>query len=250
MFKAILTFVLLLGLASAGMADTCLGNCGVLGPNGVVTTAPTGNSYRWISTSGGVGGAGQISTVGGTNGTSYTTSPFSANAGDLLTFYFDYVTSDGAGYADYAWAELVTSTDAHAAWLFTARTKPSGNISPGQGLPANEAMLIPLTTSIQPGTDWAPLGSSSGACYSTGCGNTGWVESDYSITTAGTYKLILGVTNWADQIYDSGMAFDGATIAGTPITPPTGEVPEPSAWILLGTACAGLLVARRRQSAR
>ena len=249
MFKAIPFCLMFLVLTSAGIADTCVGNCGVLGPNGVVTVSPSGNEYRWISTSGGVAGAGQIGSVGGTNGSSYESAAFTANAGDKLQFYFNYVTSDGAGYADYAWAELVTSLDAHAAWLFTARTKPSGNISPGQGLPDNEATLIPPTTTIQSGTNWDPLGNYSGACYNVGCGYTGWVESDYSIVADGTYKLVFGVTNWADSIYDSGMAFDGANIGGTPIITPTG-VPEPSAWILLTTVCAGFLVARRRQSTR
>jgi hypothetical protein len=31
---------------------------------------------------------------------------FAATAGTALNFYFNYVTSDGAGFADYGWAEL------------------------------------------------------------------------------------------------------------------------------------------------
>src|SRR3954463_12761809 len=95
-------------------ADTCVGNCGSLGANGVVTLSPFGTStYQFISSSGGVTGAGQIPGVGGVNGSQFTTSAFSANSGDALQFYFNYVTSDGAQFADYAWAELETSTGAH-----------------------------------------------------------------------------------------------------------------------------------------
>jgi D-xylose transport system substrate-binding protein len=34
-----------------------------------------------------------------------------------------------AEFADYSFAELLTDTDAHVAWLFTARTTPSGDTS-------------------------------------------------------------------------------------------------------------------------
>jgi|ERR1035441_3383630 hypothetical protein len=248
MTKTIGLIVILFALTSAAMADVCVGNCGILGANGVVTTAPTGNPYRWISTAGGAVGAGVIAGVGGTDGSSYTSSVFTANSGDLLQFYFDYVTSDGAGFADYAWAELETAANAHVAWLFTARTEPSGNISPGLGLPDNQATLIPPTSGIIGGGPvWAPLGAYSGFCYSAGCGYTGWIESQYTLAAGGSYQLVFGVTNWIDNIYDSGMAFDGATIGGTPINP---TVPEPGAWILLVTAGAGLSLARRRRAAR
>lgn len=244
MTKTIGLIVILFALTSAAMADVCVGSCGTLGANGVVTTAPTGNPYHWISTAGGVGGAGEIAGAGGTNGSSNTSSVFTANSGDLLKFYFDYVTSDGAGYADYAWAELETDANDHVAWLFTARTKPSGNISPGQDLPANEATLIPPTSGIHPGGPvWAPLGGSSGLCFDDGCGYTGWIESQYTLAAGGSYKLVFGVTNWSDTLWDSGMAFDGATIGGTPINP---TVPEPAAWLLLCTAGACLALARRR----
>jgi hypothetical protein len=125
-------------------ADSCVGNCGALGANGVVTLSPFGNpTYQFVSTNGGVAGAGQIAGVGGTNGSQFTTSAFSANSGDALQFFFNYVTSDGSEFADYAWAELQTSLGAHVAWLFTARTQPTGNTSPGFGLPTNDSTLTP-----------------------------------------------------------------------------------------------------------
>lgn len=227
---------------------SCTGNCGTLGPDGVVTAPPAfGPDYQYISTSGGSSGAGQISSVGGTNGSELVTNTFSANAGDLLDFYFNYVTSDGSGFSDYSWAELRDSSNAHVAWLFTARTQPTGDTSPGFGLPSNDSTLIPPTTPIIPGGPvWSPLGSWSGACYAAGCGYTDWIQSQYTIGTSGNYILAFGVTNWADQIYDSGLAIAGVTIGGVPITP----APEPGSLVLLGSALLGLgfFYRRRRQS--
>ena len=56
---------------------------------------------------------------------------FLADAGSDLELFFNYVTSDGAGYADYAWASLLDESFNQVAMLFTAHTKESGNIVPG-----------------------------------------------------------------------------------------------------------------------
>lgn len=250
-----LFMVAALGLSTAASASlvfsggipaswTCTGNCGTLGADGVVTLAPGSTTdYGWVSTAGGASGAGQLPGIGGTNGTTLTSNVFSANAGDLLDFYFNYVTSDGAGYADYAWAQLVDASS-NVVILFTARTMPSGSIVPGTGLPPPNATLIPPSVPIIPGgPSWSPLDGSSGACWSTGCGYTDWVESQYTIATAGNYTLQFGVTNWADTLYDSGMAFDGITVGGNPITP----APEPTSLALLGIGLAGLRATARRR---
>jgi hypothetical protein len=244
-------FLAVLAVALApvsAFADSCIGACGTLGADGVVTTSPQGGTYQYVTTNGGDAGAGQISGVGGTNGSTFTTSVFGANAGDLLDFYFNYVTSDGAGFSDYSWAELQTDVGGHVAWLFTARTVVApGNTSPGFGLPANDSTLIPATSAINPGGPaWSPLGGSSGDCFDDGCGYTGWIESQYTVALAGNYKLLFGVTNWIDTIFDSGLAFDGATIAGTPIT--GDDVPEPSTFLLLGTGIGALALLRRRRA--
>ncbi len=71
-----------------------------------------------------------------TNGSTLTTSVvLSATAGTSLSFFFNYVTSDGAGFSDYAWAELFNSSKSPVALLFTARTEMTGSIVPGTGLP-------------------------------------------------------------------------------------------------------------------
>jgi hypothetical protein len=251
---------LLLSAAAIGSAASvpsgwvCNGNCGSNGADGVVTLSPTGNSqYQWVSTFNGSNGVGALPGVGGsgspTNGSTLTTSSFSASAGDPLNFYFNYVTSDGSGFADYAWVQLLNSSGTSAALLFTARTAPSGSIVPGFSMPPPSATLDPSAVLINDGAPtWSPLGPSSGSCFDVGCGYTGWIKSSFTISTSGSYMLQAGVVNWNDVEFDSGLALDGVTVAGTPITPvtPVGEIPEPATMLLVSLGAAGLLVRRFR----
>lgn len=240
-------------MACTAGATTCVGNCGTSGADGVVTLPPNGaSSYQWISTDDGTDGVGGL--PGGalgdeTNGSTLATTQFSATSGTLLDFYFNYVTSDGADYADYAWAGLFDSSDNLVSLLFTARTKPSGSIVPGQGMPPVNAALTPSPVLIIGGAPiWSPLGGGSGDCWDTGCGYTGWINADYTIAAAGDYYLKIGVTNWGDEDYNSGLAMAGVTVGGVPV--PTG-VPEPASLGMfgLGVLLAGLLVGLRRRRA-
>jgi hypothetical protein len=200
-------------------------------------------------------GAGQISGVGGTNGSEYITTSFFASAGDPLNFYFNYVTSDGtSAFPDYGFAELQTSLGSIVGYLFTARTVVNpGDTSPGFGLPANISTLTPTTSPIIGGlTNWAALGSSSGACYQgvgNGCGSTGWIQSVYNVTSAGGYRIRFGTSNFGDSSLDSGLAFAGLTIAGNPIS---SAVPEPSTWgmLLAGFALVGGAMRASRRGRR
>jgi len=226
-------------------------SCGTSGADGVVTLPPNGNtSYQWASTNDGSSGVGALPTgaLGNeTNGATLATSVFSANAGTALSFHFNFVTSDGSGFADYGWAALFDSSHTLSALLFTARTAPTGSIVPGFGMPPVNATLLPASVPIIPGNStWSPLGADSGSCYNgptAGCGYTGWVNASYTIATAGNYYLQIGVTNWSDTAYDTGLAMSGVTVDGNPII----NTPEPAA---LGMFGLGLLMigvfARRR----
>lgn len=221
---------------------TCSGNCGSLGPDGVVTAPPTGSTYSWVSTNGGMSGN-NLGLGSDTNGSIAWSPVFSASAGDTLEFYFNYVTTDGAGYADYGWARLLDSSMTEVALLFTARTTPGGNTVPGFGMPAIDATIDPSTVSIiAGGPTWSPLGASSGSCFDTGCGYTEWIKATYDIMTAGDYILEFGVSNWDDELYDSGLAFAGTTIEGKPIE----TVPEPGILALLGIGLGGLAASKRK----
>lgn len=255
--KRTIAFLMLSAFLSVdASAVTVIGNAGTLGANGVVTLPPNGDtSYGWVSTWGGAPGGGLPYIVpginggiGNTNGSTLRSDPFFANAGDDLQFWFNYVTSDGAGFADYAWARLLDASNTEVALLFTARTKASGSIVPGFGMPVPLATLLPATVPIIAGAPaWAPLGVSTTSCYSTGCGYTGWVQANYAILSAGTFSVEYGVTNWSDTHFDSGLAFSGLTIEGAPVN--TQVVPVPAAAWLFASGLTVLASACRRRSA-
>ncbi len=221
------------------------GTFGTSAANGVVSLAPGGGSqYGYVSTEGGVSGVSPFALSGNRTGSVLRSSVFSADAGDSLDFDFNFVTSDGAGFSDYGWARLLNADLSQAALLFTARTTTSGNTVPGFGLPATTATVTPSPI-IGGAPVWSGLGSSSNTCYSGGCGYTGWVSSTFAIASSGNYILEFGVINWNDTAFQTGLAFDGITIDGTPIS----SVPEPEslAMMLAGLGLVGA-IARRRQN--
>lgn len=233
-------------------ADACDGKCGTDTANGVVSNPPGFSSYQYVTTNGGATKVGQIQGVGGTDGSLFTSNTFVSTGNTKLTFYFDYVTSDGTSlYSDYAWAALIPSGDPSLpTYLFTARTEPSGDISPGQGLPADASTLNPTTSGIVAGgPKWNELGSWSGLCYSAGCGYTGWIEASYTIAAPGSYQVEFGVINFSDVHYNSGLAFAGLENNGTPVEGTPGT-PEPSTWAMMVLGFAGLGSAGWRSSRR
>ena len=146
-------------------ADTCTGTCGTDTANGDVTNPPGFSSYFYVTTSGGPTGGGTLPGVFGSpgvdssNGSTYTTSSFSTTSGELINFEFNYVTSDGSGFPDYAWAALV-STDGGADYLiFSAQTQPSGDTVPGATMPplASGTSLVPASSAIGAGSGSATV---------------------------------------------------------------------------------------------
>ncbi|MDR0246813.1 MAG: NF038132 family protein [Burkholderiales bacterium] len=110
---------------------------------------------------------------------------FTVKGGETLSFYFNYVSSDGLGasgtYPDYAWARLLDGSGNEVAMLFAARTTATGDTVPGFNMLPPDATLNPTTALIialpyyspgGAGPEWTPLGVSSGSCYATGCGDT------------------------------------------------------------------------------
>lgn len=229
---------------------TQIGTAGSLNPNGVVTASPQGGSYQYVSSVDGVTGLG-LGLGAETNGSLARSNAFTASEGDDLEFFFNYITSDGAGYADYAWVRLLDSALNPYATLFTSRTTPGGSTVPGFGMPDIDpgVVLDPVSVEIIEGAPvWSGLAESSGTCYSAGCGYTDWVAMTYTFTETATYYLEFGVVNWLDQIYDSGLAFDGILVGGVPLDPPSNPQPvsAPGTLALFGAALMGMAGLRRR----
>ena len=222
--------VLLAGLFMALPAQgaTCIGSCGSNAGvvDGDVVPSPVSfGKYDWVSTFGGQSGAAQIGSqysFDATNGSELISDSFFGAAGQQVSFWFNYITSDGTGmFADYGFAQLVNVNTNEATNLFTARTHPTASIVPGDNMPPLGATLSPGTVTVLPGlTNWSPLGGSSGNCYNgqgQGCGQSGWVFSSYTIEESATYQLRFGAANWGDQAFDSGLAFSGLLLDGATI---------------------------------
>ena len=227
---------------------TGTGSYGTASADEVAAALGEGRSYGWVSTNGGIREAGQPVRSGAdgfksTDGSFVRTSAFSANAGDSLSFSFNYISSDGGRYADYGWVRLLSVNDpTQSTLLFTVRTTLDGtNIF---DMTPMAAQIDSPNASISGGApDWSPLGKNSGKCFDDGCGSTGWLKAYFDFSDAGDYILEFGVTGWKDRSYHSGLAFDGITV-GT-----NSQVPEPASLALLGLGLAGLACRRRRQAA-
>ena len=248
----------------ADLADwVCTGSCGSLAQDGDVTLSPLGNAkYGYVST--GYSEAFGVSPlslsdnkVGAeTNGSRIVSGAFSANADDSLNIQFNFVSTDGNGYDDYAWARVVNAGDnSLVAWIFTARATNSGSnkIIPGDVVGSAEFNPRDTLTNYadyefnSKTADWSALGSSNNICWQTdakGCGYTGWLESSFKFAQTGSYKLEIGVTNWGDTAYDTGLAFDFQNLNDSRIAAP---VPEPgSASLFLAGLCLLGVAAYRR----
>jgi hypothetical protein len=254
---------------------TCTGNCGNSAADGDIVLSPTGNArYGFVTTAdSSESGVSPVSldpnSRGGgseTNGSRYLSPVFAAAANATLDMWFNYVSTDGKGYDDYAWARLIdANTGGTVAWLFTAESTNSGpkNIVPGKVVDNKDfdpdAVIVDFKnwdynskTTDDP-IDWTPLGFSNGSCWkdnADGCGYTGWMNSRQSIASAGSFRVEVGVVNWGDFAYDSGLAFDFVGLTAPAGTPPAAAVPEPGTMpmALAGALALGLLARRRARA--
>lgn len=257
------------------------GAAGLIGATSTVPLSPVDNAhFGFVTTAGGAGHFGSsVSPLalktdgkgneGNNNGSIIVSSVFSAQASNTLTLHFNYVSTDGRGYDDYAWARLIdANTHDTAAWLFTARSTNNarGNVVPGDVLKRQEDSSAPdeLDAVLNNGdsigfdvssTVWQPLGFFSGYCWDDAntCGPTGWIQSHYTFDENGDYYLEFGVVNWGDEVYDSALAFDfvGLNADNFPNAPLIAAVPEPESYamMLAGLAMLGTAALRRRRPA-
>jgi hypothetical protein len=244
----------------AALTDwTCTGHCDTSAAQGDVGLSPLGSArHGLVSTADSLAfGVSPLvldsnKTGGETNGSRSLSGVFSAQAGDTLDMAFNYISTDGKGFDDYGWARLLNAVDgSFVSWLFTARSTNSGPgkivagdvverdaFDPDSKLLDFKDWRFQSKTAADP-VNWAPLGTSNQSCWednAAGCGSTGWLLSRHAFAASGSYQVEVGVVNWGDTAYDSGLAFDyrGAT-APLQVSP----VPEPSTWALMA---AGLLV--------
>lgn len=256
-------------IPSANLADwTCNGACGAVAPGGDIGASPTGNAtFGYVTTAGSSDtnvspfDAGNNATGAATNGSRFLSGAFGAAGGDQLNLYFNYASTDGKGFDDYAWARVVNASDnALVSWLFSARSTNSGtrNVVPGDLL--DKSQFDPDTTlvgykdwdfnsktSADP-IDFSVLGDANGTCWrdnAKGCGHTGWLESSVSFSEAGSYRVEVGVSNWGDTAYDSALAFDFNGLSG--IAGPVAPVPEPGTLPMMASGLALLGLATRRR---
>lgn len=242
-------------------AWTCQGACLARPADGDITLSPAGSArYGVVATAGStVYGASPLALDGNsrgveTNGSVITSPAFTAAAGDRMDLWFNYASTDGKGFDDYAWARLLDAASGQlVAWLFTARSSNSstGNIVPGDVVDRDEfdpdLVIVGYdqfdfqTRDASNPIDWSPLGDSNGSCWkdtAQGCGFTGWLQSRWSFAAAGSYRVEIGVVNWGDEAYDSGLAFDYRGLVSS--------VPEPGTGAALLAGLAVLAGRRRR----
>ncbi len=247
---------LALAVVAGGPAQavTCTGNCGYHDGtrDGDIPPAPTSDgSYDWVSTYHGVDGAGSLGsfyTARATNGSELLTNAFHATAGQEISFIYNFVSSDGTAYKDYAFVELINLDTGSATQIINMRYNGAGNtVIQGLGLPPMMGTAGPPLYMYPDAPDWSPLGGSSGSCWFTGCGYTGWNFTSYTIPTgkSGDYALRFGVANWNDKAFDTGLAFSALSLDGVAV----GLAPEPASWAMLmaGFFAAGSILRRQRQ---
>jgi len=225
-----------------------VGDFGMTGPDGSVSTPPSGNSiFGYLSTVNAILGPPFVPLDGvtgegtTTDGSTITSPLFVAEQGSSITLNLNFVTTDGSAFTDYAWVELLTESNIRQDVILVIRTNISKIVVPAQGAPASSGTITPAqplsiierfeenpeTGTIElVGPIWSVLGINSGQCYRTGCGYTGWINVSYIVTNGNRYKLKIGVANWGDRVFETALGIDDIRVNGNLLTPPLPPLPS------------------------
>jgi hypothetical protein len=131
---------------------------------------------------------------------------FSGNAGDTLSFSWDYVATDYIPYNDPSFALLIG---------------PSNSVSV---LASIHGLGLPVGTS----------------------GHSGWQSYSATLGSSGNYTLAFVTTNDKDEILDSHLFIDNVAGSCNPTCPPpVNKVPEPGTLAIFGLGLAMLAVRRK-----
>jgi hypothetical protein len=150
---------------------------------------------------------------------------FTANAGDVLTLKYDFLTNEQVnkgGISDASFAVLLKN----------------GGGSPALNLLSNANGSFVATDSLSGAGAFAPL-------------ETGYQTFSTTLLVSGTYTLGLGVTNAIDANFASGLLVDAITVTAGQSVGGGGAVPLPAALLVMpfGAAVAGA-VGKRLQKLR
>lgn len=169
---------------------------------------PAGTDIGTVAGALGVSAAFFSDPTGGITDASAIYQSFSANAGDTVSMYWDYVATDYIPFDDPAFALL---------------------IGPGNS----------ITTLASIYGNGIAVGTS---------GHSGWQKFSHTFATGGSYTLAFVTTNTRDQVLDSYLFLDGAPGSCEPqCPPPVNPVPEPASVALLALGGAFAVVRRFRR---
>lgn len=134
-----------------------------------------------------------------TNGSTWTSGPFNATAGDQIDVWFNYASTDGKGFDDYAWGLLAGCRQRRPGGLalhgtqlqFQHRQHRAGRRGDEEGIDPRDRIVnydsYKFTSkTVDDPIDWQPLGGSNGTCWrdnAAGCGFTGWLQSCHAFAS-------------------------------------------------------------------